>query len=50
MTIGAGKFAYDIWGDTVNISSRLESNGETTTPPKWIWMSCGGARELDFAG
>lgn len=26
--IGRRKFAYDIWGDTVNIASRLESNGE----------------------
>jgi adenylate cyclase len=26
--IGRKKFAYDIWGDTVNIASRLESNGE----------------------
>jgi class 3 adenylate cyclase len=26
--IGKKKFAYDIWGDTVNIASRLESNGE----------------------
>ena len=24
--VGARKFAYDIWGDTVNVASRLESN------------------------
>jgi len=26
--IGVKKFAYDIWGDTVNIASRIESSGE----------------------
>ena len=26
--IGRKKFAYDLWGDTVNIASRLESLGE----------------------
>jgi adenylate cyclase len=26
--IGKKKFAYDIWGDTVNLASRLESSGE----------------------
>lgn len=26
--VGLQKFAYDIWGDTVNIASRLESSGE----------------------
>lgn len=25
--IGRNKFAYDIWGDTVNIASRMESHG-----------------------
>jgi class 3 adenylate cyclase/tetratricopeptide (TPR) repeat protein len=27
--VGTKKFAYDIWGDTVNIASRMESNSET---------------------
>ena len=27
--VGIKKFQYDIWGDTVNIASRIESNGET---------------------
>ena len=26
--VGKKKFAYDIWGDTVNIASRMESSGE----------------------
>jgi adenylate cyclase len=26
--VGLKKFAYDIWGDTVNIASRIESSGE----------------------
>ena len=27
--VGTRKFAYDIWGDTVNLASRMESSGET---------------------
>jgi hypothetical protein len=27
--IGASKFIYDLWGDTVNIASRMESHGVT---------------------
>ncbi len=27
--IGQKKFAYDLWGDTVNIAARMESHGET---------------------
>lgn len=26
--VGARKFAYDIWGDTVNMAARMEQNGE----------------------
>jgi adenylate cyclase len=26
--VGSHKYAYDVWGDTVNIASRMESSGE----------------------
>ena len=26
--VGTTKFAYDMWGDTINIASRMESSGE----------------------
>ena len=26
--VGVKKFSYDIWGDTVNTASRMESSGE----------------------
>jgi adenylate cyclase len=28
--VGVKKFAYDVWGDTVNIASRMESSGEAS--------------------
>ena len=28
--VGAQKIEYDIWGDTVNVASRMESSGETS--------------------
>lgn len=41
--IGQRKFAYDLWGDTVNLASRLESNGE----PGRILVSLSTADRLD---
>jgi len=34
--IGADKFSYDVWGETVNLASRLESHGI----PGEIQVSC----------
>ena len=28
--IGKTKFVYDIWGETVNVASRMESSGQTS--------------------
>jgi class 3 adenylate cyclase len=47
--IGVRKFAYDLWGDTVNLASRLEEYGE----PGQVLVSESTARQLadryDFA-
>jgi adenylate cyclase len=44
--VGTAKFAYDVWGDTVNIASRLE----TTSEPGRIHVSAELAARLEAAG
>ncbi len=41
--VGASKFSYDVWGDTVNLASRLESNGT----PGLVVTSAAVAAALD---
>jgi len=41
--IGSRKFAYDVWGDTVNVASRLEATSEAGR----IHVSSAVARELE---
>jgi adenylate cyclase len=41
--IGTRKFAYDVWGDTVNIASRIEAAGE----PNRVLISAATAKHLD---
>jgi adenylate cyclase len=43
--VGASKFAYDVWGDTVNVASRLESTSE----PNRIHVSRAVAERLGDA-
>jgi len=43
--IGRGRFAYDLWGDTVNVASRMESLGE----PGRIHVSAATAARLGDA-
>jgi adenylate cyclase len=43
--VGTSKFAYDVWGDTVNTASRLE----TTSEPGRIHVSADLARRLQAA-
>jgi class 3 adenylate cyclase len=43
--VGSSKFAYDVWGDTVNTASRLE----TTSVPGRIHVSADLARRLEPA-
>jgi class 3 adenylate cyclase len=56
--IGQRKFAYDLWGDTVNLASRLESHGEpgmilvseTTAQRLTDRYSFGPSRLIDLKG
>jgi adenylate cyclase len=41
--IGTQKFAYDVWGDTVNIASRIESGGQ----PNRVLISAVTAKGLE---
>jgi adenylate cyclase len=41
--VGTSKFSYDVWGDTVNLASRLESNGT----PGQVVASAAVAASLD---
>ena len=43
--IGTSKFVYDLWGDAVNVASRLE----TTAPAGQIQVSAAVARALGDA-
>ena len=44
--VGTSKFAYDVWGDTVNTASRLE----TTSEPGRIHVAAELARRLESTG
>ena len=41
--IGTQKFAYDVWGDTVNIASRIEAGGQ----PNRVLISAVTAKGLE---
>ena len=41
--VGTSTFSYDVWGDTVNLASRLESNGT----PGWVVTSAAVVEALE---
>lgn len=52
--VGTKKFAYDIWGDSVNIASRMESNSEhliasifLKTPTRLLKMNLNATIEVN---
>ncbi|MFY7997353.1 MAG: adenylate/guanylate cyclase domain-containing protein [Candidatus Kapaibacteriota bacterium] len=47
--IGTSKFAYDLWGDTVNTASRMESHGEPGKihVSEEVYRALGGHSSLD---
>jgi adenylate cyclase len=50
--IGKNKFIYDVWGDTVNLASRMESHGvpgaiQVTAP---VYEATKGAFEYEARG
>lgn len=56
--IGAKRFLYDLWGDTVNVASRMESHGSPgtiqVTEASWRLLSASyefaGPRDIDIKG
>ncbi len=42
--IGTKKFSYDVWGDTVNMASRMESHGS----PKFIHVTAETYQRLQY--
>ena len=47
--IGTSKFSYDLWGDTVNTASRMESHGEAGKihVSEGVYRALGGHSSLD---
>ena len=50
--IGTRKFIYDLWGDTVNVASRLESNGVigAVQMSEATWLRLDGSVEAERRG
>ena len=50
--IGSSKFIYDLWGDTVNLASRMESAGlpNTVQVTEAMYEALRGTFELESRG